>query len=262
MRRASGRSDGYEVCLERPRLFASDFSLAREDGVFLVADKVVQSDDRRLDMLNVKYLVVPGYGPEFQQFAAHPDRFGSAFDDGHVAVFENKRVLPRAFIVPASGIEVVPDVGPQFERLKNSSFDPTQTVILSQPLLERVYEHTTPPSPENGVVIEESSVNGYRFRVQSREKALLVVSQIYYPGWHATVDGERVPVVPADYALTGIPVPAGSHEVHFVFDPGSFKIGLAITILSIIVLLISVRPSAGRTTSGFDGVTSVAERRL
>jgi uncharacterized membrane protein YfhO len=66
-------------------------------------------------------------------------------------------------------------------------------------------------------------------------KSLLVVSQIYYPGWRATVSGERVPVVAANYALTGIPVPAGDHEVRFVFDPASFKIGLAITILSILM---------------------------
>jgi hypothetical protein len=242
-------ADGYEVLLERPRLFTSDFSQGREDGVFLVADKLVQSEDRRLDLLNVKYLVVPAGGPEFQQFSAHPDRFISAFDDGHVAVFENKRVMPRAFIVPASGIEIMPDTAPQFERLKNPAFDPRQTVLLSQPLPEAGGEDTTPPSSKNDVVIEDSDVNRYRFRIQSQGKGLLVVSQIYYPGWYATVDGERVPVVPANYALTGIPVPAGGHEVRFVFDPGSFKLGLAITIISIVFTALCWRPSSRPTAS-------------
>ena len=103
---------------------------------------------------------------------------------------------------------------------------------------ERCVEYTSQPikSPRDDVAIEEAGTNRYDFRIQSSAKSLLVVSQVYYPGWRATVDGERVPVVlAANYALTGIPVPAGDHEVHFVFDPASFKIGLAITILSILM---------------------------
>src|SRR5262249_6749016 len=96
-------------------------------------------------------------------------------------------------------------------------------------------EDSTPDSVRDDVAIEEAGTSGYRFRVQTSTTSLLVVSQIYYPGWRATISGKRVQVVAANYALTGIPVPAGVHEVRFVFDPGSFKIGLAITILSILM---------------------------
>src|SRR5207249_5557578 len=75
-------ADGYEVCLERPRLFASGLVQDRADGIFLVADKVADAGDRRLDMLNVKYLVVPAGGPELQKLSAHSDRFSVAFEDG------------------------------------------------------------------------------------------------------------------------------------------------------------------------------------
>ena len=227
-------ADGYEVCLERPRLFASGLSQDRQDGIFLVADGIVNSTDRRLDMLNVKYLVVSAGSPESQRFSEHSDRFNTVFGDGHVSVFENRRVLPRAFLVRASGAEVIPTSDAQLRRLKDPSFDPEHTVILSEPL-RKTDEDSTPPSTRDAVLIEEAENNGYRFRIQSSARSVLVVSQTYYPGWSATVSGKRVPVVAANYALTGIPVPAGDHEVRFIFDPASFKVGLAITILSIVM---------------------------
>jgi hypothetical protein len=195
----------------------------------------VNATDRRLDMLNVKYLVVPAGSPEFQRFSEHPDRFAAVFGDDHVSVFENRRVLPRAFLVSASEAEVIPAPDAELSRLKEPSFDPERTVILSEPLPKPEYEEPTPLSTQEDVVMEQAGINEYRFRIKSSAKSLLVVSQIYYPGWRATVSGERVPVVPANYALTGIPVPAGDHEVRFVFDPASFKIGLATTILSILM---------------------------
>ena len=72
-------ADGYEVCLERPRLFASGLSQDRQDGIFLVADGIVNSTDRRFDMLNVKYLVVSAGSPESQKFSEHSDRFSTVF---------------------------------------------------------------------------------------------------------------------------------------------------------------------------------------
>jgi Bacterial membrane protein YfhO len=228
-------ADGYEVCLERPRRFAAGLGQDRQDGIFLVADGIVNATDRRLDMLNVKYLVVPAGSPEFQKFSEHPDRFAAVFGDDHVSVFENRRVLPRAFLVSASEAEVIPAPDAELSRLKEPSFDPERTVILSEPLPKPEYEEPTTLSTQDDVVMEQAGINEYRFRIKSSAKSLLVVSQIYYPGWRATVSGERVPVVPANYALTGIPVPAGDHEVRFVFDPASFKIGLATTILSILM---------------------------
>jgi hypothetical protein len=228
-------ADGYEVCLERPRLFAAELSQSREDGIFFVADKILQIQDRRLDLLNVKYLVVPRTGAEFDQFSAHEDRFAKVFDDGHVSVFENKWVLPRAFIVPSSGVEVIPDTAEKLTRLKDPSFNPERAVVLSAPLAG-LAEHDAGPLPANdAVVVERQGINEYRFRVETGESGVLVLSQVHYPGWRATLDGERVPVLDANYAFSGIPVPAGSHEVRFIFDPWSFKAGVAITILSIVM---------------------------
>lgn len=236
-------ADGYEVSPSLPRMFTLDFSEGSWDSISFVPEAVVKSTDRRIDMLNVKYFVLTPNAPVFPQFAA-TERFRQVFNNGYVAIFENKSVLPRAFAVPASGIEVPGDTNAELERLRSASFDPEQSVILAElppSQAVRVEPATTPFNSQIEMI--DSQVNQLSFRAATSGAAVFVLSQTWFPGWKATVDGEEVPVLRANMALTGILLPAGSHEVRFVFQPLSFRIGAAITILtaSIIVAFIMSR---------------------
>jgi uncharacterized membrane protein YfhO len=77
----------------------------------------------------------------------------------------------------------------------------------------------------------------FQLKVEAAQSSALVVGQIYYPGWKAWIDGEPARVVNANYALTGIVVPPGVHDVRFRFDPASFKFGLFISLASVVVLI-------------------------
>jgi hypothetical protein len=191
--------------------------------------------DRRFDLLNVKYLVVPARAPEFKEFSGS-DRFRLVFNNGYVAIFENKSVLPRAFAVPASGIEVYEDRNELLGRLRNPSFNPEQSVILSQrlPSFDTSGDSIVPFSSK--VEMTDSQVNELAFRTQASKPAFLVLSQTYYTGWKATVDGAEVPIVHANIALSGIPLPAGTHDVRFRFQPWSFKAGALLTIISTVII--------------------------
>jgi uncharacterized membrane protein YfhO len=67
--------------------------------------------------------------------------------------------------------------------------------------------------------------------------ALLFMSEAYYPGWQAYVDGRLEEILRANYAFRAIPVGPGTHRVEVVIEPLSFKIGLAVSLLTIVVLL-------------------------
>jgi uncharacterized membrane protein YfhO len=91
------------------------------------------------------------------------------------------------------------------------------------------------------VEITASAVNDVKLRATTPSASVLILSQTYYPGWKAEVDGKRAEVFPVDIALTGIQVPAGLHEIRFDFLPLSFEIGAALTLASALTLLALLR---------------------
>ena len=125
-------ADGYDLTTERTRMFNADLSEQREDGVMFLAEKMVAARDRRLDMLNVKYVMVTAPSEQFDLLTQQSDRFTRLFQQPGVAVFENRTVLPRFFSVPVSGVEVIPSMSAQLERLKEATFAPERSVIFSE----------------------------------------------------------------------------------------------------------------------------------
>jgi uncharacterized membrane protein YfhO len=81
----------------------------------------------------------------------------------------------------------------------------------------------------------------------------LVLSDTYYPGWRALVDGREQPLVRGDLLFRVVPVPAGQHEVVFRFEPTSIRVGLAITVVALLVaaagLALASRAHARRRTT-------------
>lgn len=242
-------ADGYEIELFRSKLFSNRLADDRQDGMFFRAPEFFAVNDRRLDMMNVRYLVVANNEPEFRQFRERPDRFSILFNSGRVSVFENKSVLPRAFVVPRSGAEVVTDMKAQLARLTTASFNPEQTVFVGN-AVQSVEGQSVSFSAQtrNHTEVVDTHINESTFRVDSSDGGVLVVSQSYYPGWKASVDGNATDVFPVDVALTGLSVPAGTHHVHLVYAPGSFRLGAALSLFSIAIvgaLAVSVARSSG-----------------
>lgn len=148
---------------------------------------------------------------------------------GDVKIYENLAVLPRAFLVYDWRWQ--PDTTASVNAMSNPDFDPSRTAILvgdgHEPGLEGDGEVTINEySPEQVVIYSESDQSG-----------LLLLSDAYYPGWQATIDGKKVPIYQADALFRGVFVPAGQHEIIFRFQPGSFRIGLVISLLSTVLIL-------------------------
>jgi hypothetical protein len=233
---------GDDVTLIRLKNVLKGFGPESLDMVSLVGKTVAASNDRRLDLLNVKYLVATTFNESYDDLAGRPDRFKLVYSDGAVWIFENLNVLPRTFFVPAANnsIEVVPDEPQELLRLRDPSFDPQKSVILNAlpPGLEESKRRSglAPLDTQNNVSILSAHINGLDLAVENSQPGVLIVSQVFYPGWVATVDGKETPVVPADYAVVGVPLNAGTHAIKLEFRPLSFRIGLIISALSILLV--------------------------
>ena len=74
----------------------------------------------------------------------------------------------------------------------------------------------------------------------SEEPGYLVIADVWYPGWQASVDGNPVPVMRANYLFKAVPVPNGEHEVTVVYQPRVLYLGAGLSGLAFFGLLILV----------------------
>ncbi len=228
---------GYEICLERIKRFVAGLTTDDDPMVMFTSSGILDNRDRRVDLLNAKYYAVSDYDTRHLEFRNDPDRFRFVFSTGHTDIFENRKVLPPAFLVPSSGSEFISDEREELARLRDPAFDPRQSVILStRPAAPRMPPHV-PVASAGTVERVTTGINNVQIQLRANQDSVLVISQIYYPGWKASLDGRETALFEADYALSGIRVPAGDHSVHLTFSPLSIRLGFLVSSLTLVLVV-------------------------
>ena len=90
------------------------------------------------------------------------------------------------------------------------------------------------------IVVADSQAERHVVVLEAADPAWLVVADAPYPGWQATVDGEPVPIYPANVLGKAVAVPAGTHRVELLFTPASFARGRAISAVTAVCVLIGL----------------------
>jgi len=164
-------------------------------------------------ILNIKYAFIKD-GNEFELITA-------------------EKVMPRAALI--GQVVVLPRLKDQLQYIKRPDFDPQRQVLLQSALPKN-----TQPAPKeteaNSVTITKYQPDRIELSCVSDTDICLVLSELFYPGWQAYIDGNKALTLRADYLLRAIPMPAGRHNVVFVYRPASFLIGAAITIFTLLLL--------------------------
>ncbi len=146
-------------------------------------------------------------------------------------IWEYKDVLPRAIF--ATGYVVKKNPQELVDVLYDTSTDLAHTVVL---------EEDPPVTPATGSVgkaeIISYGLNSVKVTTESDGDGFLLLTDNYYPGWWAAVDGQKTKVYRADYSFRAVFVPKGTHSVVFQYLPRSFMIGGAITLAGIILAFI------------------------
>lgn len=182
----------------------------------------LKTDNNWLSMLNAKYItsLYPINDPHYQLVSR-----------GQPNVYENRTSLPRAFFVDE--IKNIQGKDNIFDFMKSPEFDPARIAILEE---EAPFE--IQPDSGNTVELTSFSIHNIKLKATVVSPSLMVLSEIYYPkGWKAYVNGKETKIYKTDYILRSIFLEPGQHEIEFVFDPASFKIGLIISLLTSIVLV-------------------------
>jgi len=93
---------------------------------------------------------------------------------------------------------------------------------------------------DGSAVVKKYSPNEVVINTKASGSSLLFLSDSYYPGWKAYVDGKQSEIFRSDFTFRSVVVPKGGHIVKFIYDPTPFKIGLVLSILGVILLLVGV----------------------
>jgi hypothetical protein len=185
-----------------------------------------------LDLLNVRYLIVPADAPQRPDLAPLLTDFPAVYTDAHVQILENTEALPRAWLVHDAA-QVAP--GEALALLADGVVDPRQTALLEAvpPALSAPADATA-----EAALLLTHEPDRLELRVTAQTPALLLLSEVWDPGWSARIDGVPTPVYPADSLLRAVPIPPGQHTVVLSYDPPLLRLGLVITLVTALAIIV------------------------
>ena len=182
--------------------------------------------------------------------------FALAYMSDTVAAWENRDALPRAFVVH---VAQVLDDDAAFARLHDPAFEPAREVLLAE---VEPANHSPRSGAEWGggsvnlsprlgspdqVTIVQDKPERVRINVTTDQPGYLVLTDSWYPGWRAFVDGQPAPIYRADVLFRAIQIEPGTHAIAFEYRPDSFLVGAMVSAAILVILVVYVGMSIGRT---------------
>jgi hypothetical protein len=163
-----------------------------------------------------------------------PNRWRRVTQTSDVQIYENRQVLPRAWLVSEARVL---DKQVMLGTIRSGKFpDGSNWEPQRSALVESETGFVASAATGGRADVTRYEPNRIEIRTQADAPTILVLSENHYPGWRAYIDGRNVEVLRVDYELRGVVLPAGAHEISFVYRPKSVMIGLLISAITITVL--------------------------
>src|SRR5262249_15391778 len=183
------------------------------------------------ELLGVRFIVLPPGAT-----VAEP-RLQTVYDGADARVVEDPAALPRAFVALRARCAGDPEA---VALLRARSLTTTDEVLLADCTSPAVVEPSVPTAVEARIVIDDPA--RVVIAASADAPAWLVLTDTWFPGWRARLDGADVQVLRADYAFRAVALPPGRHEIEFVFTPRRLHVGAAITIAALMVVVALLLP--------------------
>jgi len=169
-----------------------------------------------LNMLNTKYFILPLQG-------------------GTTVALQNPYAQGNAWFV--NKIVYVGDANAEYAQVAKINL---QTEAVADKKFESALGQAITNDSTATVRLTSYQPNNLRYTVDSKNGGIVVFSEIYYPGWKATVDGTPTPIARVNYILRALTVKPGKHTVVFDFHPSSIRTTEIIAYISLVLLLLAI----------------------
>ena len=232
---------------EKPAIVSGEIVLEQQiqwPNLLLTVFRVslVNASEDKSYALSRELIQVENTSPETelaQPGEAKGDRWKLLAQARYVNIYENARVLPRAWL--ASEVRVL-DEGAVLQVIRTgilpdgSKWDPLRTALVeaepSKPLDTSAQDGRAEITRYEPNRVNLQTIN------RSGGNSILVLSENDYPGWHVYIDGKSAEVLRVNYALRGVVIPTGEHSVSFVYRPWSVMGGLLLSLVTATALIV------------------------
>jgi uncharacterized membrane protein YfhO len=178
-----------------------------------------------LDLLNVKYYIV-----ELNRNIALRN-LSLVLESPDYKVYRNSGALPRSFIV--HDVRVMDNRRAILDQMARPEFTPRSYAYVEQPI-DPAPHRSNIQSPLPKIV--GYSANRVTIEAELQESGLLVLGDVYYPGWKAFVDGTESRIYRTNYVVRGVFLSGGRHSIEFRYEPLSFKVGAMVTLITLVLV--------------------------
>jgi hypothetical protein len=157
-----------------------------------------------------------------------------AYEGPDARIYANPGVLPRAFLVDRQ--QLAPGGDAALTAVTSPGFQAREVAVTEEPIEGLPSESAGSSAAPGAARLVESERERVVVRTAARRPALLVLTDPFYPGWKAKVDGEPASIHRVDYLIRGVRVPAGAHRVEFSYEPASWRAGWILSVLAFLGL--------------------------
>ena len=190
--------------------------------------------NKALNLLGVKYIiykVADGQASWTFPFWNYKDGiFSLIYNDGVYQILKNNDVFPRTFLVNKYSVEDNP------QKILNDMFN-TDFNLQEEIVLEQNPNIKLDQKSKGFAQIIEYTPNKVIIKTNSDGNSLLFLSDSFYPGWQAYVDGNKTQVYRADFTFRAVYVPKGNHRVTFIYNPLSFVVGVYVFLIGVLLII-------------------------
>ena len=185
---------------------------------------------RALSLLSTTDLLVSPGEPPLRQPGLR-----RVYNGRDAVIYRNLEALPRVFVVDRQRT-----VDGEEEALAASTapdFDGRRVAVTERELPGLPQDDGRRPPSAGSARLVSYEPERVVARASAPGPGLLVLTDVHYPGWNATVDGRGVPIERVDYLLRGVRIPAGAHRVEFRYEPASYRVGWIISLIAALAVI-------------------------
>lgn len=197
------------------KLLRSDVEITNE---LTIQPESTMRRDKLFAILGIRYLFLTKKDAGLIQY-----RNRVIWENPTWSIVENKNVLPRAYIVENTEVHQGQNI---LNRLFDEAFNEKTTAIIEEAVTLKNHGKSTFVASAK---IKKMQATNILLSTLTNSDGFLILTDNFYPGWKAFVDNVEVKIYRTNYTLRGIVVPAGSHTIRFSYEPLSFKLGVHVS---------------------------------